>query len=122
VPFGVSEMRAGDYAREAVWVDVRFRGEGGHAEPRSMLQLPQASAVPRIEVGDLVEVRLAHSAKALRVAPMPEVNRIVRLAAKSFSPQAMAFDRNDGSGSGMEGGLMATRHLAEGPASRWRDF
>ena len=81
-------------ADEEVWVEVRFRNDANSEGRHIMMVLPGHST---IETGDLVEVRLAQSRKSPRVAPLPDVSRILRLAAKGFSAQARAFDGVAGS-------------------------
>lgn len=86
-------------ADEEVWVEVRFRNDAKNGGRHVMMLRPLHS---RIEIGDLVEVRLAQNRRAPRVAPLPDASRILRLAAKGFSAQAKAFDGVAGTERGSE--------------------
>lgn len=72
------------------WVDVQFPEALGNglAEAPALVDTDQAG----IEVGDAVEIRIAHPSRT-RVFPILEVTRVISIVAKNHEPLAREFEK-----------------------------
>lgn len=79
------------HARQAaeIWVDVRFASEIAGGRDWVLAQAPSAE---RIEMGDLVEVRVSlDDGRAPSVAALPQKSQVTSVRAKYYTAEAMDF-------------------------------
>lgn len=74
------------------WVEIRFAEPLADGRKGATAMIPEDT---RIDRGDLVEVRFAHTGR-VRVAPVREVNRVTAVSAKYYTAEARNYGRPAG--------------------------
>lgn len=71
------------------WVEIRFAEPLADGRNATTAMIPEET---RLDRGDLVEVRFAHTGRA-RVAPVREVNQVTAVAAKYYTADARNYGK-----------------------------